>query len=200
MSINGNLTPAEIFEQRQETRKLVGFAITLDPEEVVRETEQGNDFGHIVTLQTEYVTDAFKRSRGWHEHARAKALLANGIGDARLIMRHMIEIHPAGTPLDRYLAIGRHESTIASIALAAAQTDRQLNLIIDDEPDRYFQLSADNEALIITAHLEPDARNGCPETGPLGRVEPSPLFKSFVPWATEVAARSLLFSDSNQPA
>lgn len=192
MSINSKLSDEQIFEQRQQTRKLVGFAINIDPAEIVEQVDMtGDGFGHIVELQTTHIINMFKNVRTWKEHKGASGFLLNGIGDSRTLMKTMFEVHPAGLTLEQSIQIGRDERTVMSIATLASQSDRTLGVMMR-EPELYISLTADHEAMDVAYHVHPSDRDTCPEVGPRGQVEPSPLFSKFVPWATELAARSLL--------
>jgi hypothetical protein len=192
MSINTKLSAEQIFDQRQQARRLVGFAISMDPTEIIEQVDiNGSGSGHIVELQTNHVIRMFKNTRKWQEHKGASSFLLNGIGDARTLMKTMFEVHPSGLTLDQAIRIGKDERTIVSIATLASQSDKTLGVMMRD-PELYVSLTADHEAIDLEHHVHPSPRDTCPEVGPIGQVEPSPLFNKFVPWATELAARSLL--------
>jgi hypothetical protein len=124
-----------------------------------------------------------------------RTILTNAIEDICNILHTSFAHHqPAGQP--EALSIVRDPRTILAIAKLALRSEEELITLTNprkrhtDLPRPYY-MAPDFTHLEANPHLSVSNTPGCPMAGHHGEVAPDPLFIRFVPWAGELAVRSL---------
>jgi hypothetical protein len=178
------LQEKELFDEReQEAKKLFGFTISKDSDNLYRRIGQ--------PLPAELPKKASRRigadyAKTHNEESGAIDLLLFGLSDTQTFVLNIIDQHP-DIPFERALQIGQHERTIKALAVIARQRQVISSAMISHPGDAY-DLSSDKLAIEVSSSINPSYRNGCPAVEVVGgEVAPWPLFQRFAPWAAKLA-------------
>lgn len=123
--------------------------------------------------------------------AKVSSLLHYGIVDTANLAKYVYDVHPKGMPLDTLTSIMAHQGTMLSAAIMARQDPIDSRVLLDASNGAYG-MSRDGTSLEIEPHILPRQNIGCPAVDFRNEGEPWPIFKKFIPWAGELALRSIM--------
>jgi len=192
-------SPENKVQGYRETNRILKFAIGLDPADVALSTSRSY-FHSIVGDQADMVVRAFVDSGQPKPLEGTEVLLRNNIGDARTVMRRIVDVHPADMSLEQLISIGAHPRSVQAVAELAAHSVEQSSLFVANDNEDFYRLSADGEYVETLGEAgEPNLISHCPAViTKKGEFRPIPVFIAFAPWATELAARSLVLSRARE--
>jgi len=181
MSITTEATTVNI--RSQEARKLFGFAVSQNPEEIYELTGRPEP-SHLPGAAHLFITDRYAELQ--EGESGAQDLLKYGIADTQTFILNIMQHHPDIT-FEKAVQIAQHERTINALAIIARQSSGVSTALIR-HPGDVYDLDPTHTAIDTSETITPSYRNGCPAVEVVaGTVEPWPIFARFAPWAGKLA-------------
>jgi hypothetical protein len=175
-----------VSEREQEAKKLFGFVVSKNPDELYERMEKPvlAELPRTArtTLSAEYAV-----TKGYE--SKAQDLLLFGLADTQEFLLGIMQHHP-DIPFERAVEIASHERTVKALAMIARQNSQRSTALLRSPHDVY-DLAPDKAAIDIDDSIMPATVEGCPAVEVAGdSVEPWPIFNRFVPWASRLALLS----------
>jgi len=195
-------SPENLARGQRETNRVIRYALSLDPADIIRGTLETNNDPNpatVVTKQVGFMMDSYQMARPQETLLEdTSKIIINGVADVHTITRNIIQAHPSHMTVDQLIRIAKHPQTIDSIARLAAHPARQSAVYVDIP--QFYSLTPGGSLEVFDPAATPNLRTFCPAVMKNGELSPSPLFSDFIPWATELAARSILLNRIPLPA
>ena len=184
-------------QRRSEARRVMGFGLSLLPLDVFRASDDPNTQPVLLPVrQATYLIELYNNNHVSHpvDVPNAYKFVGAAMGQAWEIMNTAIEHDPRDLSVEEAIAMGHDERTLNAYAVMASQTDGISSIMIKNHHGAFYRVTEDRGGIEISPGVNPSTEATCPEAGPRGKVEPTPLMRRFVPWATELAVYSILRS------
>lgn len=186
------------WEGQQESRILVGFAVSLLPEDVFEESGKPAHLS-LPEVATNYLVNRLNRT------GLGRTSLSQSITDVSNYVTNAFDAHNFTGTFDEALGYVTSPRTADGLAVVARQSLVPAHNIITSGAGILYRLSEEGgEPHIAVDHALikkwfkplPDDGPGCPaastETDPHS---PEPIFRRFGPWAAELALRAVYRDD-----
>jgi hypothetical protein len=170
----------------KQTNRLVRHAIGLDPAHIIASA------GDTLIGQSDFIVTDYRNHRPGDELLPdTLRLVINNLADSRAITNRIIELHPSHMTVEQLITIATQAQSIDATARLAAHPSHRSRLFVHEAG--FYGLNGDHSAIEVYAPADtPNLRTFCPAVMKDGELSPSQLFSDFIPWATELAARSIL--------
>jgi hypothetical protein len=175
-----------VVDRDHEARKLFGFAVAHDPAQLYEDLGQPRTHELPGTARTHLMAEYGEKTG---EKSELGYLLLYGIGQVSMYVSETMAHHP-GIPIERAIAIARHQRTLDGLAIMAKQKpERSWQLF--DRPGEIYRLSPDEQAIEVDQSVDVSNNRGCPAIEMNdGVLTPWPIFNRFAPWAGELAVHA----------
>lgn len=183
-----------------ETRKLFGFAISKNPQDIYKAV-RGRIPNETITPEllgyttSQVVSDAYEEQTQTDnldhniQAADTLTLLSAGVGDTYIILKNEFNQQPTLSQ-EQAQVIAANPRTARTIAQLALRDQDDLRALLNEHRVRpaYFIDETNNFIVPHDSRAAPQ-RYGCPFAGREGIVAPAPLFTRFIEWSGLIAVQ-----------
>lgn len=177
--------------REHESRKLIGFATSLEPDVTYREAGSVLP-SRIDTAVTNYVIEKAEESRLpiRYENANVTQILEYGLRDTRSLLLPYLHKQPSRAASLDFIS---HERTIQTIARLASFGEETFDYCVE-QTFRQARLVPAGQSHMVSEYTSypTSASEGCPAAWNENSDDVSPLFKKFVIWSGRIALESLI--------
>lgn len=181
-----------IEERTQQSRKLIGYAIGHDPEEIF--IESGKPLpSRTASSVAATILKMYEENNGKTTHPEVSEVFRAGLRDVNYALHNHLSKHVQAGNLEFVYELADKKSTAEVMARLALRTEESLegllSLIERDSSEKIVY--TDTRTSELKTVVPPTKHGGCPFAGHDGEIDISPLFYRFTSWSARVSIESL---------